>query len=208
MVDIYNAAKMVCVLLRESDDYRRSDKATLGNYLYVQAGSKLPGSGLLSPNPRGTLGSQDGGLYKEFRSLDSQLCAAGRKWCNRPRPRRRPPFVLFFFADYERVRNLFDYSEWRYGPDTVGEIQSNSAHVLFKAMNNMFLRTKDGGIRRPIKNLEYLVTSLTTFDATDPRNFVYSLVHIASDRFTPSRCYQKPKGKSVEKEVMSLKVNY
>ena len=67
---------------------------------------------------------------------------------------------------------------------------------------------EDGGILRPIKNLESLVTSLITFDASDPRDIIYSLVYIASDTSTPSTSFQKWKSKNVGERASKLEVDY
>ncbi|KAI0099001.1 heterokaryon incompatibility protein-domain-containing protein [Nemania sp. FL0031] len=100
------------------------------------------------------------------------------------------------------IKNLFDYSEWRDGPNTLGDVQSFGAYILLEATNQLFLRTAEGQITRPFKRLESLVTSLRTFDVTDPKDLIYSLVSIASDTPQGQNIYS---GKSV---AAHLKVNY
>lgn len=103
----------------------------------------------------------------------------------------------------ERLRSLFDFAQWRYGPKTLGEIQASSASVLLRTTNSLFQRAEDGSLDRPTKSLEYLVTSLTTFDTSNPRDIIYSLVHIASD--TSTSFTGSSRGR---KDIKGLDINY
>ncbi|KAI0872198.1 heterokaryon incompatibility protein-domain-containing protein [Hypoxylon argillaceum] len=97
--------------------------------------------------------------------------------------------VSLLVSNQETIRNLFDFSNWREGPNTLGEVNSFGANILLEATSKLFLRTAKGGIRRPITNIESLVTSLKTFDTSDQRDLIYSLVSIASDTSQYSRIY-------------------
>lgn len=209
MVDIYHAAQHVCVWLGEADDNGRSneamdfipsvvDMATLDKHTNEEKHTDHWAA--LTELMRDRWFSRRW-VVQEISLAKSATVHCGEKsvyWTD------FADAVSLFVANQERVRSLFDFSKWRYGPDTLGEIQSMSANVLLQATSNLFLRTEDGGILRPTKNLESLVTSLITFDATDPRDIIYSLVYIASDTSTPSTSYQKRKGENVSK----LEVDY
>ena len=69
----------------------------------------------------------------------------------------------------------------RFGHNTLGEIQYSSANILLNAISNLSPMTEDGSHGKPLKSLEYLVTTLQTFDASDPRDIIYALVYLARD---------------------------
>jgi hypothetical protein len=122
--------------------------------------------------------------------------------------------VSLLASNQEAVKNLFDYSEWREGPNTLGNVESFGAYVLLEATSKLFLTTtpnekKEVEITKPIKCLESLVTSLKTFDASDPRDLIYSLVSIASDTSQGSDIYPGKRTEGLSgKENVSLKVDY
>ena len=93
--------------------------------------------------------------------------------------------VSILVSNQARIKTLFDFSTWREGPHTMGEVQSFGASILLEATSRLFLRKEDGNIVQPVKSLESLVTSLKTFDASDQRDIIYSLVSIASDTYNP-----------------------
>ncbi|KAE8363439.1 heterokaryon incompatibility protein-domain-containing protein [Aspergillus caelatus] len=83
----------------------------------------------------------------------------------------------------EKIKGLF--KGWREGVQTLGEVQSFGANKLLQATTRLFQRDAKGVARKPLKGIEYLVTSLSTFDASKLRDIVYSLVSIASDTYDP-----------------------
>jgi hypothetical protein len=115
--------------------------------------------------------------------------------------------VSILVSNQARIKALFDFSAWREGPDTMGEVQSFGAYILLEAMSRLFLRTEDGGIVKPIKSLESLVTSLKTFDTSDQRDIIYSLVSIASDTYKLSESYYIRRDEET-KEKIDLPVDY
>lgn len=55
------------------------------------------------------------------------------------------------------------------------------ANALVEAMSVMFRKSDDGGILERLVSLEYLVSVLTLFEASDLRDTVYALLSIAKD---------------------------
>ncbi|KAL2818307.1 heterokaryon incompatibility protein-domain-containing protein [Aspergillus granulosus] len=94
--------------------------------------------------------------------------------------------VSILVSSQDKIRKLFDFERFKEGPDTLGEVQSFGANILLEATSRLFLRTASGGIVKPVKTLESLVTSLKTFNTSDQRDLIYSLVSIASDSYNPA----------------------
>jgi hypothetical protein len=65
-------------------------------------------------------------------------------------------------------------------PRYFGDVAYERAARLVDITSNLFRRTKLGN-REPLSSLEYLVASLTGFDATQPRDVIYSLLAISRD---------------------------
>ena len=95
-------------------------------------------------------------------------------------------FPSWYLLHEEIIRSLFKPTKWRFGHNTLGEIQYSSANLLLNVISNLFAMTEDGRRGRPLKTLEYLATSLQTFDASDPRDIVYALVSLARDTSLPN----------------------
>ncbi|KAK6331354.1 hypothetical protein TWF730_004435 [Orbilia blumenaviensis] len=89
-------------------------------------------------------------------------------------------------SNQANIRLLFNPKKWRDGSKSLGEVQSYGASILIEEMSNLFQRAEDGTIIKPIKSLESLVTSLKTFDTSDERDFIYSLIFIAYDTYKDS----------------------
>ncbi len=73
--------------------------------------------------------------------------------------------------------------ELSYGhmPGSFGNISSLGAAMLVNATQNLFRSSSITGERQPIYSLEYLVSSLSVFEATQPRDTIYALLSIAKD---------------------------
>ncbi|KAI0505324.1 heterokaryon incompatibility protein-domain-containing protein [Xylaria bambusicola] len=90
----------------------------------------------------------------------------------------------------ETIKKLFNYSKWRDGPNTLGDIHSFGACILLEATSKLFLRTAQGEITSPIKKLESL-------------DLIYILVSIASDTPQAREIYANK-----QHEVVPLVVDY
>ncbi|PMD22513.1 HET-domain-containing protein [Hyaloscypha hepaticicola] len=73
--------------------------------------------------------------------------------------------------------------ELSYGhmPGSFGNISSLGAAMLVNATQNLFRPISTTGERQPVLSLEYLVSSLSVFEATQPRDTIYALLSIAKD---------------------------
>ncbi|KAF9889032.1 hypothetical protein FE257_008009 [Aspergillus nanangensis] len=90
----------------------------------------------------------------------------------------------------DQIKELFHFSQWRYGPDTLGDLESSGANILLDAMSRLFMRTGDGDIIKPTKSLQSLVRDLHSFDNGNPRDIIYGLVSIATDTFPFCMAYR------------------
>lgn len=213
MVDVYSMAENVCVWLGESDSDSKSDSvmefiprimdmAVLDRCTKDKKQAKEWAA--LAELMRDRWFSRRWVVQEISLAKSASLHCGGKmvQWDD------FADAVSLFIANRERIRNLFGFEEWRHGPSTLGDIQSFGASVLLEATRNLFLRTEAGGIMEPVKNLELLVTSLKTFDASDPRDIVYSLLSIASDTFQPTTTYQPRGDKDPKEREVKLEVDY
>ncbi|KAI1475864.1 HET-domain-containing protein [Daldinia eschscholtzii] len=92
--------------------------------------------------------------------------------------------VISLFNEVETARNVSEImknvKELGHIPDFFGNASESSATKLVEETNNLF-RKSSGGDQQAQFNLEYLVSKLTTFDATEPRDTIYALLAIAKD---------------------------
>jgi hypothetical protein len=65
-------------------------------------------------------------------------------------------------------------------PDFFGDVRGLGATLLVEATSNLFRRTKNGK-RAPLLSLEYLVSSLSVLEATNPRDTIFALLAISKD---------------------------
>ncbi|TPR07961.1 hypothetical protein CAN33_0016455 [Aspergillus niger] len=186
MVDIYGQARMVCIWLGESDNERRSDKA-------MDFIPQLVDMATLDANTDGKDHAHQWAALSELtrdpwfarRWIVQEISLASKAvvYCGEKMVHWDVlvDAIALLVANEERVRALFDPSKWRYGRNTLGEIQFSSANILLEVISSLFPTTEDRSKHKPLKSLEYLVTTLQTFDASDPRDLIYALVHISRD---------------------------
>lgn len=213
MADIYSMAENVCVWLGESDDDGRSDyamefiprimdMAVLDRYIKDKKQARNWAN--LAELMRDRWFSRRWVVQEISLAKSASLHCGGMMvhWDD------FADAVSLFLANQGRIRNLFNFEEWRYGPNSLGDIQSFGASVLLEATRNLFLRKEAGDIVAPVKTLETLVSSLKTFDASNPRDIVYGLLSIAIDTFQLSASHQ-PRGEKFAKEnEVKLEVDY
>lgn len=65
-------------------------------------------------------------------------------------------------------------------PEFFGDVSSLGAALLVHATSNLFRNAKTGQ-RKPLSSLEYLVSRLSVFEATQPRDTIYALLAISRD---------------------------
>ncbi|OJI81925.1 hypothetical protein ASPTUDRAFT_933778 [Aspergillus tubingensis CBS 134.48] len=186
MPDIYSQARMVCIWLGESDNERRSDKAMdfipqLVDMATLDANTDAKDHAhqwaALSELTR------DPWFARRWIVQEISLASKAVVYCGEKMVHWDVlvDAIALLVANEERVRALFDPTKWRYGRNTLGEIQFSSANVLLEVISSLFPTTEDRSKHKPLKSLEYLVTNLQTFDASDPRDLIYALVHISRD---------------------------
>jgi len=69
--------------------------------------------------------------------------------------------------------------------DGIRDIRPLGARILVDVLSNTFQRRTDGTIYAPRKGLESLISSLSTFETSDPRDTVYTLLNLAKETFKP-----------------------
>ncbi|KAF6820632.1 hypothetical protein CPLU01_12721 [Colletotrichum plurivorum] len=183
---VYNRASNVCIWLGEGDDEGRSDKAMgfVADIMdfavlerYARDKRQAEKWYALSELMRDRWFSRRWVVQEIALARDATVHCGGSvvHWSD------FSDAVALLVSNQENIRSLFEPSEWREGHNTLGDVESFGAAILLEATSNLFLRNADGNVKRPVKTVEALVTSLTTFDASDPRDLIYSVVAIASD---------------------------
>lgn len=197
MVNIYNNASNVCIWLGESDRDKRSDEAmafipTLMDFAVFDRHANDRKQArkwyALGELMRDRWFSRRWIVQEIALAKDATVHCGGAivRWSD------FADAASLLVSNQETIKSLFDFSDWREGPNTLGDIEAFGASILLEATNNLFLRKHNGEIKRPIKSIESLVTSLKTFDTSDQRDLIYSLKCIASD--TSRHLWQYDKG--------------
>ncbi|PKS08434.1 hypothetical protein jhhlp_005145 [Lomentospora prolificans] len=202
MVNIYNSAKNVCIWLGEPDDAAHSDDAMefiheimdfakLDRYLEDPARARK--WLYLAELMRDRWFSRRWVVQEVSLAPERASVHCGKRWVSWT---DFADAVSLLKSNQRTISGVFDPKDSRDGHNSLREIQSFGACVLLDNMSKLF-HTKTTGQRdsshleliRPLKSLECLVTSLKTFDASDQRDLIYSLVCIASDTEQASDFY-------------------
>lgn len=197
MVNIYSSASNVCIWLGESDRDKRSDEAmafipTLMDFAvfdrHANDRKQAKKWYALGELMRDRWFSRRWIVQEIALAKDATVHCGGAivRWSD------FADAASLLVSNQETIKSLFDFSDWREGPNTLGDIEAFGASILLEATNNLFLRKHNGEIKRPIKSIESLVTSLKTFDTSDQRDLIYSLKCIARD--TSKYLWQHDKG--------------
>lgn len=185
MVDIYSRASRVCIWLGDSND--RSDEAmdfipTIVDFAVFDSNARDKRQATkwysLSELMRDRWFSRRWVVQEIALAKDASVHCGSKKvrWCD------FADAITLLVTNQETIRSLFeDPSRWRDGRKTLGDVDSFGASVLLEVTNGLFRRTPEGNIKKPVKTIEYLVTSLKTFDTANTSDLIYSLVSIASD---------------------------
>ncbi|KAF3189878.1 hypothetical protein TWF788_009865 [Orbilia oligospora] len=192
MVKIYGAANRVCVWLGEADDIGRSDKAMD----FIEAVKDFAMLNMLVEDTRRANEwlaiselMRDRWFSRRWVVQEIALAKDATIYCG-SKVVQWSDFVdavSILVSNQSKIRELFDPKSWRDGPGTLGEVQYFGANILIEELSSLFWRAEDGTIIKPVKSLESLVTSLNTFDTSDERDLIYSLIFIASDTFQGSK---------------------
>ncbi|KAM5511694.1 ankyrin and het domain protein [Fusarium oxysporum f. sp. phaseoli] len=186
MVDIYSNASQVCIWLGESDSGGPSDQAmkfipTIMDFALFERYARDK-SQAMKWFGLGEL-MRDRWFSRRWVVQEMALAKEATVHCGE-RAVRWSDFTdaaSLLVSNQAMIKSLFDFSDWREGQNTLGAVESFGAWILLESTGNLFRRKPNGEIRKPIKSIEYLVTSLKTFDTSNTRDLIYSLVSIASD---------------------------
>ncbi|PMD58677.1 HET-domain-containing protein [Hyaloscypha bicolor E] len=83
-------------------------------------------------------------------------------------------------------------------PNFFGDVSSLGAALLVDATSNLF-RNSMSGERMPLSSLEFLVSRLSVFEATQPRDTIYALLAISKET-TPKNLFKDSDTKELTKE--------
>ncbi|KAF2270186.1 HET-domain-containing protein [Lojkania enalia] len=96
--------------------------------------------------------------------------------------------IGLFALNFDRIRALFRRSQ----DDKIfrnyrnfNELEPLGAKVLVDAVTNTFRKNVDDSILEPVSDLETLVSSLSFFESSDPRDTIYALLNIAKESIMP-----------------------
>lgn len=92
--------------------------------------------------------------------------------------------VALFVTKYDEIKDLFrDSRKFNHNPEHLGDIVALGANNLVNVASNFFRRSShgQGQVIERLSSLEALVSSLLSFEASDPRDTVYALLSIAKD---------------------------
>lgn len=90
--------------------------------------------------------------------------------------------ISLFVLHFEQIRKLFQGKpEFALEYNVITELDPLGAKILVDEISNTFLKNEDGTLYEPLKGLETLVSSLSTFDTSDPRDTIHALLNIAKE---------------------------
>lgn len=103
--------------------------------------------------------------------------------------------ISIFDLNFHKIRMLLSDRPGDYYAIT--ELRPLGAKILVDVLSNTFFRAADRSLFEPAKTLETLVSSLPTFETTDPRDTVYAFLNIAKDTFPKFAPSMAPAGMDV-----------
>ena len=90
--------------------------------------------------------------------------------------------ISLFVLHFEQIRKLFEgKQEFVREYNAITELDPLGAKILVDEIGNTFLKNADGTLYEPLKGLEALVSSLSTFDTSDPRDTIHALLNMAKE---------------------------
>lgn len=92
--------------------------------------------------------------------------------------------IALFVTKFDNIKDLFRSSRrFNHNPEHLGDIIGLGANNLVNVTSNLFRRSNhnQGQEIERLSGLEALVSSLLSFEASDPRDTVYALLSIAKD---------------------------
>lgn len=89
-------------------------------------------------------------------------------------------FELHFDTILKTIKRRPDLEETLEG---IKDMKPFGARILVEVLSNTFQRHANGTIYSPRQGLESLISSLSTFETSDPRDTVYTLLNLAKETF-------------------------
>jgi hypothetical protein len=94
--------------------------------------------------------------------------------------------VSTLLTNLERVENLF--TTHLISPSrSLGDVETSGANLLLRTTSNLFRRSDDGYVLKPLQSLETLLSTIQPMNVTHPHDHIYSLFSIVNDN--PYRGY-------------------
>jgi hypothetical protein len=186
MATIYNDAKRVCVWLGEGGESTEKALSFVGRILDLDSFDRLV---------------TDQKSVKDWHALWELMNSPwfSRRWviqeialarqatvhCGKARPVQWRDFanaVALFGSRYHQIRELFKASaEFGNHFYHLGDVTALGAHRLVDESSNLFRKSDDGVIQEHLYSLEHLVSTLSPFQATNPRDTIYAVLSLAED---------------------------
>lgn len=91
--------------------------------------------------------------------------------------------IAFYVMSYDRIKSLPQPRLPRDRPRPLPEVKRLGPSVLVDATSNMFRKSNDDEIIEHRQTLEALVSSLTAYEASDPRDTIYAVLSLAKDTY-------------------------
>jgi hypothetical protein len=186
MATIYNDAKRVCVWLGEGTESTEKALSFVGRMLDLDSFDRLVA---------------DQSSVKDWHALWELMNSPwfSRRWviqeialarqatvhCGKARPVQWRDFanaVALFGSRYHQIRELFKASaEFGNHFYHLGDVTALGAHRLVDESSNLFRKSDDGVIQEHLYSLEHLVSTLSPFQAANPRDTIYAVLSLAED---------------------------
>ena len=186
MATIYNDAKRVCVWLGEGGASIEKALSFVNRILDLDNFDRLVA---------------DPSSVKDWHALWELMNSSwfSRRWviqeialarkatvhCGKARPVQWRDFanaVALFGSRYHQIRELFKASaEFGNHFYKLGDVTALGAHRLVDESSNLFRKSDDGAIQEHLYSLEHLVSTLSPFQASNPRDTIYAVLSLAED---------------------------
>ena len=96
--------------------------------------------------------------------------------------------IAIFSSDHVDLRNVFKASpRFNHNPNYLGNLKQLGAYKLVTVSSDWLRKSDRGDILENRRSLEDIVSELTAFDASDPRDTIYAVLSLSSDARAQSR---------------------
>ncbi|KAL9062622.1 MAG: hypothetical protein Q9157_008764 [Trypethelium eluteriae] len=188
MADIYDRATNVCVWLGEEDEWSEKALRFIKNdVLQLWEFDKLSADAKNSHHCAALIGLMKRPWFsRRWVVQEIALANEGIIQCGKDTIKWKDfaDAVSLFVEVETATHRLSEVMKrdvaYHHVPEFFGEVNALGASLLVNATSNLFRKSKEGS-RGMRPSLEYLVCSLSVFEATQPRDTIYALLAIARD---------------------------